>query len=61
VDVQREEGGWLRIELTDAWVWDIYRPARFVTHVSVRTTRDVNIEELAKKDDILGGEANPLT
>ena len=61
VDVQREEGGWLRVEMTDAWVWDIYRPARFVQSVSVRTTRDVNSEELSKKDDILGGNANPLS
>jgi hypothetical protein len=59
VDVQREADGWLRVELLDAWVWDIYRPARFVQKVSVRTTRDVNIEELSKKDDIIGSE-NPL-
>jgi hypothetical protein len=61
VDVQREQDGWLRVEMKDAWVWDIYRPARFVQSVSVRTTRDVNIEELSKKDDILGGGSNPLT
>jgi hypothetical protein len=31
-------------------VWDMYRPARFVTKVRVVTFKDVNIEELIKKD-----------
>ena len=50
VEVQVEqEGGqkFFRLNLTDAWVWDMYRPARFVTNVRVLTFRDVNIEELA--------------
>jgi hypothetical protein len=34
------------IELEDAWVWDMYRPARFLQKVRVLTFRDVNIEEL---------------
>ena len=53
VEVQVEqEGGqkFFRLNLTDAWVWDMYRPARFVTTVRVLTFRDVNIEELAGKD-----------
>ncbi|HEU5300854.1 MAG: DUF2469 domain-containing protein [Acidimicrobiia bacterium] len=53
VDVRVEnEGGqiYFRIEMNDAWVWDMYRPARFVTNVRVLTFRDVNIEELAGKD-----------
>jgi len=53
VEVQVEqEGGqkFFRLNLTDAWVWDMYRPARFVTNVRVLTFRDVNIEELAGKD-----------
>ena len=33
---------------SDAWVWDMYRPARFVANVRVVTFKDVNIEELAK-------------
>jgi hypothetical protein len=41
---------YFRLELTDAWVWDMYRPARFVTNVRVLTHKDVNIEELAGKD-----------
>ena len=46
----RNEGGqvYFELELTDAWVWDMYRPARFVQHVRVVTFKDVNIEEVAK-------------
>lgn len=40
----------LKIQLKDAWVWDMYRPARFVTNVTVVTFKDVNIEELPEKD-----------
>lgn len=49
VDVQtrRSEGAvYFELELEDAWVWDMYRPARFVKKVKVMTFRDVNIEEL---------------
>ena len=38
----------LEVVLHDAWVWDMYRPARFVANVKVVTFKDVNIEELAK-------------
>ena len=41
---------WFEVELRDAWVWDMYRPARFVPHVRVLTFRDVNVEELTKDD-----------
>ncbi len=37
---------WFELTLTDAWVWDMYRTARFIKHVRVLTFRDVNIEEL---------------
>ena len=37
---------YFELELEDAWVWDMYRPARFVKKVKVMTFRDVNIEEL---------------
>ncbi len=49
VDVQpRQADGsvYFQIELEDAWVWDMYRPARFLKKVRVMTFRDVNIEEL---------------
>jgi hypothetical protein len=53
VDVNTEnEGGhvYFNIELTDAWVWDMYRPARFVGNVRVLTFKDVNIEKLDNRD-----------
>ncbi|MGD0692035.1 MAG: DUF2469 family protein [Acidimicrobiales bacterium] len=40
----------LEVTLTDAWVWDMYRTARFVPSVRVLTFRDVNIEKLPKED-----------
>ena len=43
-------GPWFEVDLTDAWVWDMYRPTRFVTTVRVVTTGDVNVEELAHKE-----------
>lgn len=41
---------WFELTLTDAWVWDVYRSARFVKQVRVVTFKDVNVEELAKND-----------
>jgi len=44
------------LAMEDAWVWDMYRPARFVKNVRVLTFKDVNVEELEKTDfDIPGG------
>ena len=40
----------LEVTLSDAWVWDMYRTARFVPSVRVLTFRDVNIEKLPKED-----------
>jgi hypothetical protein len=34
------------VELTDAWVWDMYRKSRFVSTVKILSFKDVNIEEL---------------
>ena len=54
VDLQARstEGGevYFEVTLSDAWVWDMYRPARFVKNVKVVTFKDVNVEELAKSD-----------
>ena len=44
---------WFELELRDAWVWDMYRPARFIEHVRVLTFRDVNVEELTHDEDAL--------
>lgn len=41
---------YFELRMSDAWVWDMYRPARFVKHVRVITFKDVNIEELEKPD-----------
>jgi hypothetical protein len=41
---------WFEVELGDAWVWDMYRPARFVQSVRVVTFRDVNVEALPEKE-----------
>ena len=40
----------VEVVLTDAWVWDMYRPARFVPSVRILTFRDVNIERLPDKE-----------
>ena len=41
---------YFEVVMNDAWVWDVYRPARFVKNVKVITFKDVNVEELAKPD-----------
>ena len=43
---------YFEIELEDAWVWDMYRPARFLQSVKVMTFKDVNIEELEPSDQL---------
>jgi hypothetical protein len=51
VDVKRSaDGDHMEVTLEDAWVWDMYRPARFVSNVRVVTRKDVNIEELKKSE-----------
>jgi hypothetical protein len=49
---ERSDGGEVFFEITmsDAWVWDVYRPARFVKNVRVLTFKDVNVEELDKPE-----------
>ena len=48
----RTEGGdvYYEVSMGDAWVWDMYRPARFVKSAKVLTFRDVSIEEIAHSD-----------
>jgi len=55
VDVQQREDGWVEVRLSDAWVWDMFRPARFVSNVRVMTRRDVNVEEL-RRDEAMPGD-----
>jgi Protein of unknown function (DUF2469) len=53
LQVRNQDGDtYFDITLQDAWVWDMYRPARFVTRVRVVTFKDVNIEELIRKDEL---------
>ena len=48
----RTEGGdvYYEVSMGDAWVWDMYRPARFVKSAKVLTFRDVSIEEIAHSE-----------
>jgi len=46
VELNQREDGWVEVVLRDAWVWDMFRPARFVSSVRVVTRHDVNVEEL---------------
>ena len=41
---------YFEIVMTDVWVWDIYRADRFVKSVRVLTFKDVNVEELSRRD-----------
>jgi hypothetical protein len=50
VQISPGDDGWVQVDLTDAWVWDMFRPARFVSSVRVMTRRDVNVEELRRDD-----------
>src|SRR6202012_3276259 len=52
LDVRNSRDGevFFELRMTDAWVWDMYRPARFVRNVRVVTFKDVNVEEIVKPD-----------
>jgi hypothetical protein len=53
VDLEKHDGPggpWFELDLHDAWVWDMYRPTRFVSTVRVVSTNDINIEELTHKE-----------
>ena len=63
VDVQVRNGGgetWFEVTMNDAWVWDVYRPARFVKKARVITFKDVNVEELAKSDLQVPEDGSPF-
>ena len=38
------------VQLTDAWVWDVYRSSRFAKSVRIVTFKDVNVEGVQKSD-----------
>jgi len=53
VDIKvRADGGdvFYEVSMIDAWVWDMYRPARFVRTAKVLTFRDVSIEEITHSE-----------
>lgn len=53
VDVAIKEANgttYFEVEMRDAWVWDMFRPARFLENVQVLTFRDVNVEKLEKTE-----------
>ena len=41
---------YFEVTMSDAWVWDMYRPARFAKSVKVLTFKDVNVEELSEQE-----------
>ena len=45
---EKERNGavFFEVLMCDAWVWDMYRPARFLKRVRVLSFRDVNVETL---------------
>lgn len=40
----------IEYELTDAWVWDMYRRSRFLATVKLASTRGITVEELPKSE-----------
>ena len=51
VKARTEQGDvFFEVSMADAWVWDMYRPARFAKSAKVLTFKDVNVEELAASD-----------
>jgi hypothetical protein len=52
VELNQRQDGWVEVILGDAWVWDMFRPARLVSNVRVMTRRDVNVEELRPDDSL---------
>ena len=52
---------YFEIVMSDAWVWDMYRPARFVKNVRVLTFADVNVEEIGRSeldDGVMSGRGD---
>jgi hypothetical protein len=54
LDVRNASDGevFFELSMSDAWVWDMYRPARFVQKVRVVTFKDVNVEELTRPGEL---------
>ncbi len=55
---------YFEVTMADAWVWDMYRPARFVKNVRVLTFADVNVEEIGRSEldaDVMRAGEDPLS
>ncbi len=53
VDVAVKEANgaiYFEVSMRDAWVWDMFRPARFLERVQVLTFRDVNVEKVEQTE-----------
>lgn len=50
--VERVEGDgtFLEYELTDAWVWDMYRQSRFLARARIASARALTVEELPPRE-----------
>lgn len=48
--ISKPGDAFIEYELTDAWVWDMYRQSRFLTKVTVSTTQVITVEELPVSD-----------
>lgn len=49
------EGGTLffQVSMNDVWVWDIFRPSRFMKSVKIYSVKDINVEERAKDTELV--------
>lgn len=41
------------VKMTDVWVWDVFRPSRFMKSVEVFSFHDVNVEERSANADLV--------
>jgi len=48
--VSQVGANFIEYELTDAWVWDMYRQSRFLAKVSISTTKVIAVEELPEAE-----------
>ncbi len=42
----------IEYELTDAWVWDMYRQTRFLAKVTVSSSQVITVEELPEAEGL---------
>lgn len=56
VDVKpRADNGTLFFEvaMADVWVWDIFRPSRFMKNVKIFSVKDINVEERSTEGELI--------